>query len=140
MIDAQNVPAVSPDEMLARYILHSSHIRRSNQTVKPDAFIPHPYTDLSVTRHRAATEAELWAAGAAVATETQKTLYGRADVRASVALGQRLTVTAKPIPANPNHADISGWAADKPAQKIMAQELAAVAMFVEVPDESREQK
>lgn len=51
MIDPANVPEVGPDEALARFVLHGSHIRRSNQTVKPDAFIPHPYRDLSVTRH-----------------------------------------------------------------------------------------
>lgn len=60
MIDPSNVPQVADDETLARYILQRSHIRGSDHPVKPDAFIPHPYTDLSVTRHLMATESELW--------------------------------------------------------------------------------
>jgi hypothetical protein len=31
---------------------------------------------------------------------------------------------------NPNHADVSSWPADKPAQKIIALEIAAAAVFV----------
>lgn len=41
MIHPENIPDVSPDEALARYVMHSSHIRRSNQTVKADVFMPH---------------------------------------------------------------------------------------------------
>jgi hypothetical protein len=33
---------VTSDEQLARFILSSNWIRKSDQTVKPDAFIPHP--------------------------------------------------------------------------------------------------
>ena len=64
MIDPAHVPDVAAEELLARYVLQGSHVRNSNQTVKPDAFIPHPYSDLSVTRHLQATADEIWAAGA----------------------------------------------------------------------------
>jgi hypothetical protein len=133
MIDPANVPEVATDEMLARYVLHSSHVRRSNQTVKQDAFVPHPYPNLSVTRHLSATESELWTVGENVAVACGKTLYGRGDVSTTVCLTQKLTVKASPTPDNPNHADVSAWPADKPAQKIIALEIAAVAKFVPKP-------
>ena len=55
-------PTLSPmsdDESLARFILRQNQIR-SDQTVKPDAFIPYPWPDLSVTRHLGLTDDELW--------------------------------------------------------------------------------
>jgi hypothetical protein len=131
MIDPTSGAAeVRPDESLARYVLQSSHIRRSTSTVKPDAFIPHPYSELSVTRHLTASEAELWAIGEDIARTIEKTLYGRADISAAVCLAQELQIRADPTPANPNHANVCCWPVDKPAQKIIAQELAAAATFV----------
>jgi hypothetical protein len=133
MIDAADVPSVDPGETLARYVVYQSHIRRSNWTIKPDAFMPHPHRDLSLTRHRDATEEELWTAGQQVAASQGKTLQGRGDIAASTCIGQGLTVEARPLPENPNHADVVGWPADKPAQKIIAQEIAATSRFVAPP-------
>ena len=133
MIDIQNVPPVTAPELLARYVLQSNYIRQSNRTVKADAFIPHPYPDLSVTRHLVATESEMWAADELVACQTGKTLYGRADVRAADFMVRGLAVLAQPLPENPNHADVSNWPPDKPAQKIIALEVATLASFVEKP-------
>lgn len=131
MIDpATGIPEVGRDETLARYVLQSSHVRRSTQTVKADAFVPHPRRELSVTRHLMATEDELWSVGEDVAVETRKTLYGRGDVSAATCLAQGLEVQPAPIPKNPNHANIGGWPMDKPAQKIIALEIAATAVFV----------
>lgn len=130
MIPPDAVPPVDGDEMLARYVLQSSHIRTSNQSVKPDAFIPHPYRDLSVTRHREATETEIWNSGRTVAMQIGKTLHGRADLVAETCLRQQLTVKAAPLDDNPNHADISNWPADKAAQKIIALEISAAARFL----------
>jgi len=44
-------------------------------------------------------------------------------------LDERIHVNAEPTAGNPNHANVSDWPADKPAQKIIAQELAAKAKF-----------
>ncbi len=120
-------PPVSDDERLARFILFRNRIR-SDQTVKPDAFIPHPYPNLSVTRHLGLTESELWEIGQEVADSRPATLYGRADVRGSTFTRQSLTLspTAKPR----NHVNVGGWPSDKPSQKIIAQQIAAVAAFV----------
>jgi hypothetical protein len=132
MIDPANVAAVGADELLARYVLQSSHIR-SNQTVKQDAFIPPPNLRLSVTRHLMATDDEIWALGEAVATLRTKTLYGRADVTVAACASQNLTVNADALPGNPNHANISAWPNEKAAQKIIALEIAAAAAFVANP-------
>jgi hypothetical protein len=133
MIDAQNVPPVEPNELLARYVVYSSHIRRSNSTLKPDAFMPHPHRELSVTRHVAATVEELWSIGERVAAASGKALHGRGDVGAKVCIDQNLAVKATPLADNPNHADVVGWPADKPAQKMIAQEIAAACRFVARP-------
>lgn len=130
MIDPANVTEVTSDEDLARFVVQRSHIRRSDQSIKPDAFVPHPHPDLSVTRHLSAVQAELWALGEEVAAMSGKTLYGRGDFQASVCLVQRLVVRAAPVTGNPNHANVSGWPSDKPAQKSIAQEIAAAARFV----------
>ncbi len=130
MIGSKNVPDVQATEKLARYILHRRHIRASNQTLKPDAFVPHPHSDLSVTRHLSASEDEIWSVGEDVATTTGKVLYGRGDIQAMSCLRQKLMVHAAPVEGNPNHADIRNWPADKAAQKIIALEIAATAVFV----------
>jgi hypothetical protein len=129
MINPESIPDVEPEELLARYILQRSYIR-SDQSLRPNAFIPHPHLDLSVTRHRQATVDEIWACGNDVAAECGKTLYGRADFTAAAALKQYLSVVAARLDNNPNHANISGWPPDKPSQKMIALELAAAATFV----------
>ena len=141
MLNPANVPSVDADELLARYIVASKHIRNSDQTVKPDAFLPapRPPLELSVNRHRSSTESELWEAGRAIASASQRTLYGRADFEVASVTEVDLEVRADPVeaeparglPANPNHAVIIGWPSDEPARRrLLAAELAAAAKFV----------
>ena len=52
-------PTVADDEILARFIDHRSDVR-ADQTLRPDPFIPYPYPELSVTRHKNLTSAEIW--------------------------------------------------------------------------------
>jgi hypothetical protein len=133
VLDPANVPPLEAGEILARYILASSHFRRSDNSVKPDAFIPHPRIELSLTRHFQATEEELWNEGRRVSLLRQLTLYGRADVSVDAFLSESLQVVAKPLPENPNHADAIGWPANKAEQKIKALEIARNAAFVSKP-------
>lgn len=128
MLDRAVMPDVRADEALARFILFSSHIR-NDKSIKADAFVPHPHRDLSVTRHRDATVDEIWSAGDTVAAIRQKILHGRADVFAAVCFAQKLNVLPDPLSDNPNHANISAWPQDKPAQKLIALELAAASSF-----------
>lgn len=133
MLDPKNVPDVLDDELLARYVVSKSHVR-GNNTLRPDAFFPHPHRDLSVTRKRDATEDELWLVGLSVALQRNKTLLGRGDVVASVYINEKLRVVKKPIiPKNPNHADVSDWPSKKPAQKLIAQRISAEATYIVSP-------
>jgi hypothetical protein len=133
MIDPNNVPEVAVEELLARFIYQSSHIRPSDRTVKPNAFLPPANLLCSVTRHLQATEDELWSVGKEGARTRNAVLYGRADLQSEDCTRQQLRVLKAPVHGNPNHANVTGWPDDKPAQKIIAQELAAAALLVFLP-------
>ena len=115
---------VAAEELLARFAVQKSHLR-ADQTPRPDLFIPPPNLKLSVTRHLNLSEVEIWEAGKSVARQVEKTLYGRADIKVKVCLGQKLEVVSAPTDSDPNHANVIGWPSDKAAQKSLAQELAA---------------
>lgn len=133
MSDGGSVPLITSGEWLARFIHYQRYIRQ-DQTVRPDAFIPYPYPDLSVTRHHNLSESELWEIANTVARQTGKTLHGRADVQVFVFQQEQLQVVADPVlPENPNHANVTGWPEEKPAQKIIAQRIAASASKVLAP-------
>lgn len=131
MIDPTNVPEVNADEPLARYVMQKSHVR-ADGTIKHNAFMPPADLKLSVTRHRDATDQEIWTVGHDVARQRRLILFGRADVAASACITQGLRTEAESIPGNSNHANIVGWPADKPAQKSVAQQIAANAMYKSV--------
>jgi hypothetical protein len=129
MIDPNNVPPVAENELLARFITQTKQFRSSDQTVKPDLFIPFRLTELSVTRHREATTDELWRNGREIATLRQQTLYGRCDVRAADCAIGPLSVIPDPIlppraPYNPNHANIAGFPPARDDQKALALRIA----------------
>jgi len=124
--------SVAPDELLARYITSSKWIRKQDQTVKQDAFIP-PDSELSVTRHLHLTEKAIWIIGEKIAESIPRHLHGRADVKTSHVIAQRLNVVPQPEDDNPNHANIINWPPDKDARKICALEIARVAHFVANP-------
>ncbi|MBI3477366.1 MAG: hypothetical protein HY010_16660 [Acidobacteria bacterium] len=132
MTDEGPGKAVASYEILARFILFNRWIRNDG-TVKPDAFIPHPYPDLSVTRLKYLPEQEVWRIGQSIAGARPATLYGRADIPAAEARRRTLDVEPRPVADNPNHAVVVGWPDDRPAQKIIAQELAVEARFVPRP-------
>lgn len=133
MLDPANVPAVKPSETLSRFVISSRHIRSSNDTVKADAFVPHPYKELSVNRDREATDAETWEAGRGVANQIGRTLYGRADVIAATYHSQQLTTVAAPIFKNPNHVNVCSWPLGKPEQILRAKEIAEKAKLRRPP-------
>ena len=132
MSNGGTVPPVDTNEWLARFIHYQRYIRQ-DRTVRADVFIPHPYPDLSVTRHLQLSEAELWRLGRDVARQINKTLHGRVDAQVFVFEQQHLQVVADPVQDNPNHANVIGWPGEKPAQKIRAQEIAAAASKVLTP-------
>ncbi len=130
MFDPAHVPPVEQNETVARFILFSGHFRSSDQRVKPDAFIPHPRSEVSMTRHLEASPAELWQEGERVAVLRKVTLYGRADVVVAAFTDEGLDVTANPILANPNHVNASNWPTEKPAQKMIAVRISVKSQYV----------
>jgi hypothetical protein len=124
--------AVADEEDLARYILFSKWVR-ADLTVRPDAFIPHPYPDLSVTRHAGFSDTQVWEAGQKVAQQRRLTLYGRADLRAGSVRGNQLEVVPDPTESNRNHACINRWPPTKPEQMSRAQKLAADSRYSSTP-------
>jgi hypothetical protein len=127
------MPPVETGERLSRYILQKSHVRQDN-TLRADPFIPHPHADLSVTRHLELDAKAIWDNGEDVARQTGKALHGRAENLAGAYQGQSLSVVAAPVAGNRNHANVIGWPADKPAQKIIALEIAARSQYVPRPE------
>ena len=138
MLDPTNVPAVDPTELLARYIFSQRHFSRVNRRVKAGAFMPAGNGELSVTRHREATQDELWQVGNDIAHSRDMKLNCRGDVLASTCASQRLDVRAAEIDGNPNHANVVGWPMeDKAALKLIAEEIAVAAKFVPLPESER---
>ena len=129
-MSAVAVQPVGDDEVLARFVLRKDWVR-NDQTLRPEAFIPHPHKDLSVTRHLARPDTEIWENGKSVAANRVMTLHGRADFAALAAIGQNLRVDADSQPENPHHALVLGWPPEKAVQKIKALALAAAARFVQ---------
>jgi hypothetical protein len=128
-----NLPSVSTDEWLARFVAVEKWIR-ADKTIRQDAFIPPKDLNLSVNRHLQLSPDQLWAIGQAIADTISKnhpgTLFGRVDLTVATVAKAALRTESAPIPGNPQHAHITGWPLDKPTQKNIAQQLAAVASFV----------
>lgn len=135
MSETAQLPPVSADEWLARFITIDKWVR-ADKSIRPDAFIPPKDLNLSVIRHLNLSEENLWRLGQSVADAISEKrrggLHGRADITADDVSRQTLKVEAAPFAENPNHAHITGWP-DKPAQKNIAQRLAAAAKFVAKP-------
>lgn len=124
-----NAEMVGEDELVARYILFRNRVR-ADGSVKSDAFIPPPNFELSVTRHLGLSVEQVWGFGKAVASQNNRPLIGRADIKSAYCLEQRLCIMLAPLPENSNHANIVGWPENKESQKQIAQELAAKAVYV----------
>ncbi len=124
MLDPNNIPPVADDELLARFIVNSNE-KRDDGSVRPNLFLPYKLTALSVTRHRETTDQEIWNIGRQVAAQRVKTLYGRADIRASSCRIEPLDVVESWQVENPNHADIVGYPPRKDEQLSLAEKLAA---------------
>lgn len=117
---------VGEDEKLARYIFYRRQIR-ANGSVKPEALMPSPHPDMSVTRHLSLSEKEIWKIGQHIAEQRKKPLQGRLDLITKNLIKHSLQVISAPLADNKNHADVSNWPQDKSAQKQVALELCAEA-------------
>ena len=98
--------------------------------MRPDAFMPPKDLNLSVTRHLDLSEPGIWEIGQAVAAARDLDLFGRADVVVRSVASIGLSAELAPIPENQNHAHVTGWPSDKPLQKTLALQLAAMSTYV----------
>jgi hypothetical protein len=121
-------------EFLVRYITSRRHYR-SDLTVKPEAFTPNPYTELSVTKKDKLTDDQLWAIGKDIVQESDppKSLHGRSEFDLTTARDFTLPVKPDPTPKNPHHVVIYNWPVGKPDQKIHALKIAEVASNLILP-------
>lgn len=124
-----NHQPLSDDERLTRYILRKEFIRRDG-TLKPDPFIPFRHTELSVTRLSGLTDARIWEIGESVAKRQTKTLHGRGDAHTVVYTKEKLYVYPAPVEENPNHANVTGWPAEKDMQKAIALEIVKSIQYI----------
>ncbi len=127
MLSFENIPPISSDELLARYITHKSEFRKDG-TVRPILFVPYKHVELSVNRHLECSEDEIWCFGLQVADRRSRKLIGRCDVETSICTKQvALKVKASPLKEenNPNHADIYDYPEVKSEQLSIAQKLVA---------------
>ncbi len=131
MSSLEGITPVSAAETVARYILYHRWIRSSDNSTKPEAFIPHPYQELSVTRHIGLTGQEVWELGRDVAISQEKPLLGRADLQVETILKMGLSIEPDEPPQN--HANIKGFPPGKSEQKSIAIRIAVKARFVPSP-------
>jgi hypothetical protein len=127
--------AVGGQEEVSRFVLFERDLRE-NDTIKHNVLLPHPYRDLSVTRHTGISIQELWQLGEDVAnlrrqSRPNASLLGRGDFSASDALALSLTAYRHEPPKN--HVHIGSWPSEKPMQMLLAQKLAASITFVRNP-------
>jgi len=119
---------VDDKENLARYIFSASHFSRKASRVKAEAYMP-SRGEVSVFRIDGLDQASIWGMGADVARKRDRTLYARGDTKAEDV--RKVGLDIRPDEPPPRHANIIGWPEnDKPRQKIIALELAAVATLV----------
>ncbi len=110
-------------ERLSRFIFFSKWYARTTRRVKPDAFIPHPYIELSVSCTDGLSDEVVWNIGNDTATSRRDNpaLHGRADLKTKVIRQQALDVVRDDNPLY--HANIVGWGGERSAQISKAQQI-----------------
>ncbi len=121
---------ITLEDNLLRFILQSKWVRQ-DKTIRPNAFIPHPHDNFSVTVRGDYSDEDVWEKGECVALKSGRTLYGFADNLSRDYLSCNLQVKSDPEDDNPNHAIILGWPTDKSAQKELAIIIASKAIYSE---------
>ncbi len=85
--------------------------------------------EVSVFRINGLSETAIWEIGGDVGRKRGRTLYARGDTKASDVM--KLGLEIRPNEPPPRHADLVGWPEnDKPRQKLIALQIAAVATLV----------
>lgn len=124
-----NLPeVVSASEPLARFITQKKWWR-ADRSIRYNAFMPNSSGQVSVYRIQELNDSEVYEIGETyVAEALGKPLLGRADVLASVAQEERLTVEPDTEP-HPRHANIDNWPEDSSKHKEIALSICAEAQL-----------
>ena len=119
---------VGANEILSRYIFSTRYFSRHTLRVKAEAYMP-SRGEVSVFRINGLDETAIWDIGCGIAKTRERTLYARGDTKAIEV--RRLGLEILPREPPPCHANIVGWPeGDKPRQKLIALQVAAVASLV----------
>lgn len=120
---------VADTERISRFLFFRRWYARATGRVKPEAFDPHPYIELSVSCTETLDENLVWQIGrnTAESRKDKPTLHGRADLHAHAVRAQALDILRDDNPLY--HANIIGWDGEKGAQLSKAQELAAASQL-----------
>ena len=119
----------SPNDPITYFLQHKSQFSREKQRVKSSVFLPRPNPkasgrlETSVFLICRLFERRIWQIGETYVAKKGNTIYGRADLLASVVEKARLVLVMDNVP--PRHANIIGWPPGKDSQKDFALELAA---------------
>lgn len=134
---------IQDEELLARFIISKSWIRKSDNSIKPDAFIPYGNPpEVSVTCHDNLSENDLWDIGEDIVNNINekyenitKKLYRRADILSMNIKIFKLSIRSDPTNSNPNHAVIENWLQfkSKDEYKQIALEIAKLSEFIPIP-------
>lgn len=122
---------VEDHERISRFLFTKRHYSTQKNLVKPEAFVPHPHIELSVSCTHDLNEEDVWALGttAMLARSDNRNLHGRGDLLAGHVYAQKLTLDRDDDP--PKHANILGWPEEGgDAQLMKATELASQATLL----------
>jgi len=131
-----NHSPVESTEILVRFIYAPFHIRKSDGTIRWQAFKP-AHDGTSVTRQKYALPKIVLQLGEALARFKQKyikqgyvKMIGKAEVLTQHV--RNLNLDAKPAPSkrDPNHANIIKWPPNKDAQIMLCKELIVKSKFI----------
>lgn len=128
----ENSATVATSEVITRFVMSSSHYRKSDGTVKHQAFLPelHPQNNIletSVFRISRLTEAEIWDLGVKEVSRGKRAFHCRADLEVQE-IEQVWPLSVIPEKTtHPLHAIIINWPPSKDEQKLLALQLEQIA-------------
>jgi hypothetical protein len=125
---------IEKEERLSRFIFSSNHYRKSDNIIKPAAFMPAPNKTTSVFRTSNLNDSDIWTLGERyVVPKRQKPIVGRGDISSEDVFNIGLSVVPNEPPEL--HADIEDWPEEKSHQKLRAIELAQAAGAMIKPED-----
>lgn len=122
---------VGVEESLGRYLPEDSYFSRTQNAVRPKAFMPPTDLKLSVFRIDGLNLEDIWVIGQKHVIDNMpkpKILYGIADIKVFKVQEKELSVDPDNNPIR--HANIVGWPENIAGRQSIAQELAAESTLI----------